>query len=290
MKVARRVGAAGTPPKDPDSAELAHPATQAQGYSLFMVEGHERFEELALQHVLGGLSSSDAAIFRAHLVECRECRLRVAELRDMAAELAATEREERRRSAVATQVARQEGTSKEPRSWLPWSSPRWALLAIVLASVVVAATLFWNFHLRRVAGHYERAVEYQTEVLEVLAAGEPLGVEGREGTQGIAAILGDGSKTRVAVDLRLPTVPDAHVAVWLSPPRTDGPEEVVPFPTNGQLPIVVEVGDADTLIVTLELDGSRPRLPGDRVLANVALRSGEGVSASQGDAADGGVR
>ncbi|MDP8927502.1 MAG: hypothetical protein M3O70_02720, partial [Actinomycetota bacterium] len=263
-----RVGVPGTPPKDPDMAEVTHPPTQAQGYSLFMVEGHEHFEELALQHVLGGLSSSDAAIFRAHLVDCRECRLRVAELRDMAAELAATEREERRRSAVATQVARQEGTGEEPRSWLPWSSPRWALLAIVLASVVIVATLFWNYHLRRVTGQYARALEYQTEVLEVLGSGEPLRVEAREGARGIAAIR-DGE---VAVHLlRLPTLTDARVAIWLVRAEDVSLAKHIPAPTDGRLLQVVSVVDADALLVTLELGGGPPPIPGDRVLARVAL-------------------
>ncbi|MDP8961058.1 MAG: hypothetical protein M3N32_05510 [Actinomycetota bacterium] len=249
-------------------AEITHPLTQAQGYSLFMVEGHERFEELALQHVLGGLSSSDAAIFRAHLVDCRECRLRVAELRDMAAELAATEREERRRSAVATQVARQEGSSEEPRSWLPWSSPRWALLAIVLASLVVVATLFWNYHLRRVTGQYAGALEYQAEVLEVLGSGEPLAVEAREGVRGIAAIH-DGE---VAVDLlRLPTRADAQVAIWLVHGDDVSLAKHAPAPRDGRLPDVVPVVDADALLVTLEEGGAPPLIPRGRVLARVTL-------------------
>ncbi len=244
-----------------------------------MVEGHERFEELALQHVLGGLSSSHAAIFRAHLVECRDCRLRVAELRDMAAELAATEREERRRSAVATQVAREEGTSEEPRSWLPWSSPRWAMLAVVLAALIVVVLLFWNYHLRRVTAQYKGALEYQAGVLEVLGSGEPLPVQTREGVRGIAAIR----DSNVAVDLlRLPTLAEAQVAIWLVP--VEGEAELaplpsngqlpflVPLPGNGQLPFVVPVGDTDTVLVTLEPGGHQPPIPGDRVVASIPLQ------------------
>lgn len=236
-----------------------------------MVEGHERFEELALQHVLGGLSSSDAAIFRAHLVECRDCRLRVAELRDMAAELAATEREERRRSAVATQVAREEGSSEESRSWLPWSSPRWAMLAVVLASIIVVVLLFWNYHLRRVSSHYAAALEHQAEVFEVLGSGEPLVVQTREGVRGVAAIR----EGKVAVDLlRLPTVAEAQVAIWLVPAHTEGPAKTFALPQHGQLPFVVPVGNADTLLVTLEPGGSRPHVPRDRVLASIPLPAG----------------
>ncbi|MFN2557220.1 MAG: hypothetical protein ABR592_10205 [Nitriliruptorales bacterium] len=233
-----------------------------------MVEGHERFEELALQHVLGGLSSSNAAIFRAHLVECRDCRLRVAELRDMAAELAATEREERRRSAVATQVAREEGTSEEPRSWLPWSSPRWAMLALVLAAIIVVVLLFWNYHLRRVTGQYAAEVERQAGVFEVLASGEPLPVQTREGVRGIAAIR-DGN---VALDLlRLPTLAEAQIAIWVVPAQLEGPEEIAQLPKNGQLAAVVEVGGADTVLVTLEQNDHYPRTPGDRVLASIPI-------------------
>ncbi len=246
-----------------------------------MVEGHERFEELALQHVLGGLSSSNAAIFRAHLVECRDCRLRVAELRDMAAELAATEREERRRSAVATQVAREEGTREEPRSWLPWSSPRWAMLAVVLACIIVVVLLFWNYHLRRVNSQYRGALEYQAGVFEVLGSGEPRLVQTREGVRGIAAIRNG----ELAVDLlRLPTLAEAQVAIWLVP--SEGEAELaplpsngrlpflVPMPRNGQLPFVIPVGEADSVLVTLELSRHDPPIPGDRVLASIPIRVG----------------
>ena len=60
---------------------------------------HDRYERMAVGHVLGGLDEVDAAAFRAHLLECADCRKRVNELRGIASDLARTEREERRAAA-----------------------------------------------------------------------------------------------------------------------------------------------------------------------------------------------
>jgi anti-sigma factor RsiW len=71
-----------------------------------MADEHRRFEHLAVGHVLGGLDPVDAAEFRVHLTGCRDCRRRVAELRAIATDMAAAEREERAASRLQTEVAR----------------------------------------------------------------------------------------------------------------------------------------------------------------------------------------
>ncbi|MFP4235713.1 MAG: zf-HC2 domain-containing protein, partial [Nitriliruptoraceae bacterium] len=66
-----------------------------------MGEAHTRFESLAVGHVLGGLRPEQAREFRQHLRSCEGCRARVAELEQIASELAAAEREERAQRARA---------------------------------------------------------------------------------------------------------------------------------------------------------------------------------------------
>jgi anti-sigma-K factor RskA len=234
-----------------------------------MAEPHERYEELALGHVLGGLRSRDAAVFRAHLVECRECRLRVAELRDMAADLAATEREERRRAAVATQVADEEDQEEPPPTWRLVLG-RWFSIGVVLGVVAVLSLLFWNYHLRRVTGTYAGVVAGQGEVLAVLAAGDRLKVETAEGVEAVAA----NEDGRVAVSLaRLPELSSgSRLYVWLLAGDQVRSFQQVPPPESDALPLSRSIGEADTLLVTVERPGDRPPdRPGQRRLARVAL-------------------
>jgi anti-sigma factor RsiW len=73
-----------------------------------MGNGHERYDGLALDHVLGGLSGRAASEFRSHLASCGACRSRVDELRGIAAELGEIERDERSRARLQTEVARRD--------------------------------------------------------------------------------------------------------------------------------------------------------------------------------------
>lgn len=75
---------------------------------------HRFYEELAVSHVLGGLSEYDGRIFRSHLLECSECRARVGELRRLANDLADVERDERRqRAAKAIETKRREDEEED---------------------------------------------------------------------------------------------------------------------------------------------------------------------------------
>lgn len=237
-----------------------------------MGRAHERYEELALGHVLGGLHSDDAAEFRAHLVECRECRMRVAELRDIAADLAATEREERRRAAIATEVARREDGEGDAHG-------RWARLTAhvphigaALATLAVLGVMFWNYHLRQVTGEQGQLLISWSQALAVLADGEALPVETRAPVTGVAAVEGD------EVALVLTGIPafgrEQLLYVWS---QEDGPAGAVVVdrtrgPVEGPLSLVEELADADTLIVTLERAGAEaPEEPSHRELARVEL-------------------
>lgn len=237
-----------------------------------MVGDHERFEKFALSHVLGGLGTSEAAEFRGHLLDCRDCRLRVAELRDLAAELAATERDERRRASVATQVAQSAGQPEREGSRLAFLAAPWfriSLLVVVFA--VLAGTFFWSFHLRRVTGEYARTLAAQSSALEVLAAGDALEPEVREGVRAVAAQR-DGA---VAVSLsNLPELGANEVLVgWVV-----APDEVEQFiigdgaaiAAENVVPFVIETG-GEVLVITVEARGTVPSEPGGRELVRVVL-------------------
>lgn len=121
---------------------------------------HAQFEELAVRHVSGGLAPHQAQVFRAHLLECAQCRARVGELRAIASDLADVERDERRqrveepaekkrRSRVATR-------EQDPPRAPPDSGGR-ALLVIGVVFVVLLSV--WNFSLRSENGQLEASLD-----------------------------------------------------------------------------------------------------------------------------------
>lgn len=232
--------------------------------------GHRRFEELALGHVLGGLPSRDASLFRAHLVECRECRRRVVELRDIADDLAATEREERRRASVATQVADRTEADADADGGRPW----WLVAGAVVVVLAVAGVLFWNYHLRRVTATYAGVVTEQADVLDALAAGTEIPVETRGEVRGRAAVDGDV----LAVTLTdLPPVAAGHVVVlWRV---VDGEHRLDPAPhspANGSLPFQIDIDGADEIVVSVERRGGiEPDQPASQLLAHIDLSQGD---------------
>lgn len=112
-------------------------------------ERHRYFEELAVTHVVGGLSEADGAVFRAHLLECSECRARVGELRRIAHDLADVERDERRvRAAKAVETKRRETEDDDAELDEPTTNPRTSRVVFLLGLVFVIGLAGWNFMLR----------------------------------------------------------------------------------------------------------------------------------------------
>lgn len=176
-------------------------------------EGHGRYEELAVGHVLGGLASEEAASFRAHLLECRDCRMRVAELRNIAASLAETEREERRRAAIKTEVVRANGGQSAEGSRWSRLGPHLLRWGGVLAAVLAGVLLVWNYHLRENNRELLRVTDNREQVLTTLARGQLVRTDLADGVTGLVAVSPGGA----AVDLAGigGMAGDERVVVWL---------------------------------------------------------------------------
>jgi anti-sigma-K factor RskA len=180
-----------------------------------MTSEHERYEALAVGHVLGGLDAAAAADFRTHLLGCRDCRLRVAELRDLAADLAAAERDERAQAQVRTEVARRVDADEVP----PVEPPsRIGIRHVTVATVVVvlfaAAMAFWNLHLRTASTTYASVAEYRGDTLRELASGVPVATELATGVQGLVVV--DGDQVAFTLDGLPRLADDERLVVWLT--------------------------------------------------------------------------
>lgn len=109
---------------------------------------HRYYEELAVSHVLGGLSESDGRVFRSHLMDCMDCRARVGELRRIANDLADVERDERRvRAAKAIETKRREDDDEvEADEVVP--ATRGSRLVLLLGLAILVGLTAWNYLLR----------------------------------------------------------------------------------------------------------------------------------------------
>lgn len=132
---------------------------------------HRLYEDMAVSHVLGGLSSNDGRMFRSHLIDCQLCRARVGELRAIAHDLADVERDERRsaeRRRVDTKpvdilVEDDAAAEGDP-------SRRWFLVAVT-GLLLLIGLMSWNFILRSNTAR----LEAQADLLEQAAIGTQFG-------------------------------------------------------------------------------------------------------------------
>ena len=240
-----------------------------------MDDGHERYRQLAVSHVLGGLGPDDAAAFRNHLLGCRDCRARVAELRGIASDLERAERDERARATVQTEVVRRHPEGEQEASEAaepagPRIGVRQVTIAVVVVMVLAGAMAFWNLHLRTTNAVVVTVAEQHADTLEVLAAGTPVDVEAEHPVRGMAAVDGE----RVALTLTgVEATEGARLVAWLR----DG-TGVTPVAElqrravgEGTVALVVEDRDADVLEITVERGELGQRARGEQV-ASVQLR------------------
>ncbi len=243
-----------------------------------MAQDHDRFARLAVGHVLGGLPAADAAAFRSHVLTCRGCRARVAELRDLAVDLEAAEREERARVALRTAAPAQ---VQDPDPDPPGAriTVRHVTVAVVLVIVFSLATAFWNLHLRITAESYASALDAQQEVLAGLASGVPIDAEFAEGVRGLLAT--DGEQVHASLS-GLPILEeDERYVAWLADDGASGPDggaeaRLIAGPSgvaDGTLVLTLQTEGAQRLLLTREHAASVAS-PSDDVLVSARLRAG----------------
>lgn len=140
---------------------------------------HRQFEDMAVAHVLGGLDEPAGRVFRAHLVDCAECRARVGELRSIAHELAGVEQAERRvRAAKAVDMKSRED-DEGPRS-PPRRSRRafWVSRVVVFGGVLALLVLAgYVFALRGHVSSLEAALEQRADASAALEFGDTLRID-----------------------------------------------------------------------------------------------------------------
>jgi hypothetical protein len=220
------------------------------------MERHDRYAQLALSHVLGGLGRGDADDFRTHLRACQDCRARVAELRGISSTLDAAAREERRRAADQPPERRDPPARPEPRG------PK-RLSVVLVAVTTVLAFGFWNLHLRTSADTYFAVAEERAAVLRDLAVGTLLDdpsfgpIDARIAVAGtrVVVLIADGG----------PLGSDERLVAWLEPLGSSTAEATIlsvgPRSTT-EVAYRIERGAATHLVVTRErglLSSSGPR-------------------------------
>jgi hypothetical protein len=236
---------------------------------------HERYEAMAVGHVLGGLEPAAADHFREHLLGCRSCRARVAELRGLAADLAAVERDERSRASA--QADEPEEVADDASFEGPRGKAATRNLALLAALVAVALGLFgfWNLHLRALAANAQAVAQRQEEALGLLATGVPPPTEVADGLQGTAATDGD----RLAFSLAgiPPLGPDEVLVGWLTDGALDTPRAVLLVRADqlpgGLVAARVELEGAGRFVLAREA-GQPGDEPGGTPLLTVRLGGG----------------
>ncbi|MGI8574793.1 MAG: hypothetical protein ACR2MA_05495 [Egibacteraceae bacterium] len=125
-------------------------------------DGHRQFEDMAVTHVLGGLAESRSRVFRAHLLDCFECRARVGELRAIASNLADVERVERRQRAAKQLETKPRDDDEDDDSdvYVEGTSRRLRLF-FALGLVAMGLLASWNFLVRGQVARLEEALDQQ---------------------------------------------------------------------------------------------------------------------------------
>ena len=235
---------------------------------------HDRYERMAVGHVLGGLDEVDAATFRAHLLQCGDCRRRVNELRDIASDLARTEREERRAAGSAAVEVDTETRAGDERPQAADVAPMrqwpWGVVVIGLVPLLVLGTLAWAVWQRAQTDLTAAVATSQQQVLDVLATGEMVPYDTAEAVTGLIAADGE----QVGVNLAgIPQLrPDEALVVWLLDEDEVAVQRTRPFlPSQLDGTLVAALDhppEARTIVVSIETDLAPLEAPaGYRILS-----------------------
>lgn len=234
---------------------------------------HDRWETLAVNHVLGGLDQASASAFRRHLVGCPQCKAQVAELRELAGSLEDAARDERAVLALRTRARQEVDEDEEVAEPPPRSTPRRIVVALLVIGTAVLLLAAHNVHLRVQQTALEDLADRQQAIVEGLGSGLVMETTFPEGASGV--VVADGERVAWSItDLPVPAS-DQRVVVWLREPEADRTVAVHTAATmpDGAITGVDSERGAAALLITLEaIDGSRlANQPSDDVLAEADL-------------------
>jgi hypothetical protein len=227
---------------------------------------HRHFEEMAVAHVLGGLDTDQGRVFRAHLLECSDCRARVGELRAIAHDLAGVERDERReRSTQAVETKSRSDTEQEATPQTRSAQPS-RLLVLLLVGLLVGLSSY-TFILRGNINRVEQELDDRLQASAALEHGVALQLQTRApGVSATVKMHGD----RVVVLMEGVTPADNH-AIYLVDDTEEGALTVFRRPVteqDGRVFVMLPLrGNEDRLIVTVGGAGFDP--DGERLLEAV---------------------
>lgn len=228
-----------------------------------MSQEHERWEALAVSHVLGGLDQDAASTFRRHLVGCAQCKAQVAELRDLAGSLEDAARDERAVQALQTRARREITAEDDLPEAEPTGVPVRVLVAVGLVVLALVLLVTHNLHLQNRAAALDDRAERQAAVLSGLASGLAMDAVFSEGTSGI--VVADGRRVSWTIsELPVPTS-EQRLVVWLLQPETAAKRVTL---AAAQVPDGEVIGTTrddglHQLVVTLEQVTETGDLPGE---------------------------
>lgn len=206
---------------------------------------HRRFDGMAVQHVLGGLSEEKGRLFRAHLLECLHCRARVGELRALAHDLADVERDEARlRAAKRIETKRREEIDEEAPPVARPSHSRRSQAGVVVLLVAVILLGGWNFFLRSTVADLEESLEVALEASRTVDAGRAWTVDSEQGVEA------DVHESNGALVLNVQGLEDGEYELEVQDGAGATLETYPAEPTDGSVSVLVDVdGDADELVL-----------------------------------------
>lgn len=210
--------------------------------------GHRHYEDMAVEHVLGGLDEERGRVFRAHLLECPTCRARVGELRAIASDLAGVERHAKReqRAHVSGPVDTKERDEPHDEAPPPAAQPPilpWVVLGVVLMAALVGLAAY-VFALRGQVTGLEQDLRDRTVASEVLEHGRNLDV----------ALYEPEVEATAKLD-------DDHVALLADGLAADAAHEIVIIDTDGDRQRTEPAESTGGRLLAL----LRPRVSDDRV-------------------------
>jgi hypothetical protein len=143
-------------------------------------DDHRAFDDMAVAHVMGDLDEHEGRVFRAHLLDCSDCRARVGELRAIAHELAGVERDEQRvRSAKTVEMKSRESDEDEDGASAAPRTPRSGWVARVVAVAALTALIVLSAYVHTLRGQVsglEQRMEQQVEASAALEHGRELSI------------------------------------------------------------------------------------------------------------------